>query len=82
MTDSYGVAFGQVEDPARDLLQGTPRTGVTLAAWLGQLDDIKSVWASNGAEFGTLSPQDFGKFVSADIKRWAEVVKASGAKLE
>ena len=49
---------------------------------LGQLDDIKSVWASNGAEFGTLSPQDFGKFVSADIKRWAEVVKASGAKLE
>jgi hypothetical protein len=24
----------------------------------------------------------FGKFVSADIKRWAVVVKASGAKLD
>jgi hypothetical protein len=24
----------------------------------------------------------FGKFVSADIKRWAAVAKASGAKLD
>jgi hypothetical protein len=26
--------------------------------------------------------EPFGKFVSADIKRWATVVKASGAKLD
>ena len=45
-------------------------------------DELKTIWASNGAEFGNLSPQQFGGFVSAEIKRWAGVVKASGAKLE
>ena len=45
-------------------------------------DELKAVWASNGAEFGNLSPQQFGSFVSSEIKRWAAVVKASGAKLE
>ena len=45
-------------------------------------DELKSIWASNGAEFGSLSPQQFGSFVNAEIKRWAAVVKASGAKLE
>ena len=45
-------------------------------------DDLKGVWASNGAEFGNLTPQQFGAFVSSEIKRWAAVVKASGAKLE
>ena len=25
---------------------------------------------------------DFGKFVGAEIKRWADVVKASGVKLD
>ncbi|MDR2334681.1 MAG: tripartite tricarboxylate transporter substrate binding protein [Burkholderiaceae bacterium] len=49
---------------------------------LGQAEEVKAVWASNGAEFGTLSSQDFGKMVSAEVKRWAQVVKASGAKLE
>ena len=45
-------------------------------------DELKTIWASNGAEFGALSPQQFGSFVHAEIKRWAAVVKASGAKLE
>ena len=45
-------------------------------------DELKTIWASNGAEFGNLSPQQFGSFVSSEIKRWAAVVKASGAKLE
>jgi tripartite-type tricarboxylate transporter receptor subunit TctC len=45
-------------------------------------DEIKAIWANNGAEFGQLSPAQFGSFVSAEIKRWAEVVKASGAKLD
>ena len=48
----------------------------------GATDEIKTVWASNGAEFGTLTPAQFGRFVSAEIKRWAAVVQASGAKLE
>ena len=49
---------------------------------LGQADEVKAAWASNGAEFGGLSSQDFGKMVSGEVKRWAQVVKASGAKLE
>ena len=45
-------------------------------------DELKAIWASNGADFGSLSPAQFGSFVGAEIKRWAEVVKASGAKLD
>jgi tripartite-type tricarboxylate transporter receptor subunit TctC len=45
-------------------------------------DELKISWASNGAEFGNLSPQQFGSFVSNEVKRWAAVVKASGAKLD
>lgn len=45
-------------------------------------DELKASWASNGAEFGNLSPQQFGSFVSNEIKRWAGVVKTSGAKLD
>ncbi|WP_309682281.1 tripartite tricarboxylate transporter substrate-binding protein, partial [Polaromonas sp.] len=45
-------------------------------------DELKTIWASNGAEFGNLTPPQFGAFVGAEVKRWAAVVKASGAKLE
>ncbi|WP_341903127.1 tripartite tricarboxylate transporter substrate binding protein [Polaromonas sp. YR568] len=45
-------------------------------------DELKAIWASNGAEFGTLTPPQFGAFVSSEVKRWAAVVKTSGAKLE
>lgn len=45
-------------------------------------DELKAIWASNGADFGTLTPAQFGSFVSGEVKRWAAVVKASGAKLD
>jgi tripartite-type tricarboxylate transporter receptor subunit TctC len=45
-------------------------------------DELKAIWASNGAEFGSLTPPQFGNFVSSEVKRWAAVVKASGAKLD
>ena len=45
-------------------------------------DELKAIWASNGAETGTLTPTQFGGFVSSEVKRWASVVKASGAKLD
>ena len=44
--------------------------------------EIKATWANNGSETPTLTGDAFGKFVSADIKRWAAVAKASGAKLD
>ena len=45
-------------------------------------DEIKTSWANNGAEFPNLTGAQFGNFVSAEIKKWAAVVKASGAKLD
>lgn len=48
----------------------------------GASDELKAIWASNGAEFGTLTPQQFGAFVGNEVKRWSAVVKASGAKLD
>jgi len=48
----------------------------------GLTDDAKLAWANNGAEFGTLTPAQFGSFVSNEVKRWAAVVKTSGAKLD
>ncbi|RYF22018.1 MAG: tripartite tricarboxylate transporter substrate binding protein [Comamonadaceae bacterium] len=49
---------------------------------LGMAEELKTVWASNGAEFGGMTQQQFSAMVSAEVKRWAQVVKASGAKLE
>jgi len=48
----------------------------------GMTDEAKAIWASQGAEFPNMTPQQFGQFVSAEIKRWAQVVKLSGAKLD
>jgi tripartite-type tricarboxylate transporter receptor subunit TctC len=45
-------------------------------------DELKSTWTGLGTETPNLWGEDFGKFVSAEVKRWAEVVKTSGAKLD
>jgi tripartite-type tricarboxylate transporter receptor subunit TctC len=44
--------------------------------------ELKEIWMNNGSETPNLTGDNFGKFVSEDIKRWAAVVKASGAKLD
>ena len=40
------------------------------------------MWAGLGAEVPNSYGDAFGKFVNAEIKRWGEVVQASGAKLD
>ena len=45
-------------------------------------DDVKTAWHNNGADFPNVTGAQFGTFVSNEIKRWASVVKASGAKLD
>ncbi len=45
-------------------------------------DDVKQVWFNQAADVPGLSPEEFGRFVSAEIKKWADVVKQSGAKLD
>jgi tripartite-type tricarboxylate transporter receptor subunit TctC len=44
--------------------------------------ELKDTWAGNGSETTTMTQAEFARFLSAEIKRWAEVTKASGAKLD
>jgi tripartite-type tricarboxylate transporter receptor subunit TctC len=44
--------------------------------------DLTSIWQGLGTDTPKLYGPAFGKFVSAEIKRWGEVVKSSGAKLD
>ena len=45
-------------------------------------DELKAIWAQNGSEIPNLTMASYGGFVNSEVKRWASVVKASGAKLE
>jgi len=47
-----------------------------------QTDEAKAVWASQGAEFPNLTGAQFDAFIKGELKKWAQVVKASGAKLD
>jgi tripartite-type tricarboxylate transporter receptor subunit TctC len=44
--------------------------------------DVQDRLAELGAVATTMSPSEFGTFIDAEIKRWAPVVKESGAKPE
>ena len=44
--------------------------------------ELRASWTALGTETPNLYGEDFGRFVGSEIKRWAEVVKASGAKLD
>jgi tripartite-type tricarboxylate transporter receptor subunit TctC len=47
-----------------------------------QSEELKAVWANQGAEFPNMSPQQFGAFIGEEIKRWAQVVKTAGVKAD
>jgi tripartite-type tricarboxylate transporter receptor subunit TctC len=66
--------------------KGTPRDIVTgMQAEMRKAlnsDELKSTWNGLGAETPNVWGDAFASFVSNEIKRWAAVVKSSGAKLD
>jgi tripartite-type tricarboxylate transporter receptor subunit TctC len=66
--------------------KGTPREIV--AAFQAEMrkalgsDELKAAWTSLGADTPNTYGDAFGGFVSSEVKRWAAVVKSSGAKLD
>ena len=44
--------------------------------------ELRQQWTGLGSETPTLTGAAFGSFVDVEVKRWGEVVKASGAKLD
>jgi tripartite-type tricarboxylate transporter receptor subunit TctC len=44
--------------------------------------DIKEAWTKQGAVTMAMTPAEFDKYLRADIDKWANVVKVSGAKVD
>lgn len=44
--------------------------------------ELRETWANNGSEIALMKQADFARFLNSEIKRWAQVTKTSGAKLD
>jgi len=66
--------------------KGTPKDAVDkMAAAMKTVmnsPELKQMWTNMGTETPDLYGDAYGRFVSSEVKRWGEVVKASGAKLD
>jgi len=64
--------------------KGTPPAIVTrLNAEITRIvsrPDVRRDWAAQGAVAMTMTPDEFGKYISNDIVKWERIVKISGAK--
>jgi tripartite-type tricarboxylate transporter receptor subunit TctC len=76
VTSWYGL-FGPVA-LSKDIVN---RVNRDVVAFLNA-PDFKERLATLGAEPAPMTPDEFARYVRADIQKWAKVVKASGAKAE
>jgi tripartite-type tricarboxylate transporter receptor subunit TctC len=64
---------------------GTPKEIIEkLNAEIGKVvarPDVKEAWSKQGAVPMLMSPAEFDRYLRADIEKWADVVKVSGAKV-
>jgi tripartite-type tricarboxylate transporter receptor subunit TctC len=44
--------------------------------------EMKQIWLTNGSEIPAYTQEQFAQFQHAQIKRWAQVVQQSGAKMD
>jgi tripartite-type tricarboxylate transporter receptor subunit TctC len=44
--------------------------------------DVKENWAKQGATPMGMTPEQFGKFMRADIRKWAKLVNETGMKVQ
>jgi tripartite-type tricarboxylate transporter receptor subunit TctC len=44
--------------------------------------ELREIWAGNGSELVVMKQDEFARFLNSEIKRWAQVTKVSGAKLD
>ena len=65
---------------------GTPKGVVNkLSEAFGQvlqMPDVRNRMVSQGADPAFLGADDFAKFLAAEMPRWADAVKKSGAKMD
>jgi tripartite-type tricarboxylate transporter receptor subunit TctC len=65
---------------------GTPKTVVDrLNAEINQAlkkPEVQQAWTKQGAVPMIMNPAEFDKYLRADIEKWAEVVKLTGAKVQ
>ncbi len=72
----YGIAA-----PANTPKEIVSRLNAEINAIL-KTDEVKNRLTKLAAEPGSLSPEEFGQFMQAELKRYGEIVRVSGAKAE
>ena len=43
---------------------------------------VKQAWKAQGATPMAMSVDEFGRYITEDIAKWAHIVKVSGAKVD